>query len=111
MLRHDEDKQAVLLTFLGSKPKGRRSGSCGRRAKACSGIPGGAEAKEYAPIPEDERALLGNRSVWDQAAICDLATTVLRQGLSTAIASSEARMFAPAATMNTLSHVPDDCCM
>ena len=41
----------------------------------------------------------------------DFATTTLRQGLSTAIASAEAMMLAPAAMMNTLSQVPDDCCM
>jgi hypothetical protein len=39
------------------------------------------------------------------------STTALRQGFSTAIASSEARMLAPAAMMNTLSQLPDDCCM
>lgn len=33
----------------------------------------------------------------------DFATTILRQGLSTAIASKDARMLAPAAVMKTLS--------
>src|ERR1043165_4731588 len=44
-----------------------------------------------------------------QTPTCDFATTVLRHGFSTRIASSEARMLAPAATRNTLSQVPEDC--
>lgn len=40
----------------------------------------------------------------------DCATTTLRQGLSTSSASSEARMLAPAARMNTLSQWPEVCC-
>lgn len=71
----------------------------------------GGPGKRNAPIPEDERAYLEITDPLDQAAICDLATTDLRHGLSTAIASTEAKMFAPAATMNTLSQVPEDCCM
>ena len=39
------------------------------------------------------------------------ATTDLRHGLSTAIASSDARILAPAAMMNTRSQFPEDCCM
>ncbi len=42
---------------------------------------------------------------------CAFATTTLRHGLSTKIASSEARILAPAAMMKTLSQLPDDCCM
>ena len=76
-----------------------------------SGIPEAIQAKENAPIPEDERACFEQAILSDQAANCDLATTTLRQGLSTAIASSEARMLAPAAMMKTLSQVPEDCCM
>ena len=49
--------------------------------------------------------------VWERAQTVDCATTTLRQGFSTNNASSEARMLAPAAMMNTLSQVPDDCCM
>src|SRR4051812_31819125 len=66
--------------------------------------------KKNAPIPGDERVLeTPGRS--DQKLAVAAATTFLRQGFSTAIASSEARIFAPAAMMKTRSHVPDDCCM
>ena len=40
-----------------------------------------------------------------------VSTTLLRHGLSTAIASNEARIFAPAAITNTRSQLPEDCCM
>src|SRR4030081_1401026 len=56
------------------------------------------------------------RLVWREATRCyplatAFSTTILRHGLSTAMASSDARMLAPAAMMNTLSQLPDDCCM
>jgi hypothetical protein len=65
-------------------------------------------AQKSAPTPKDERAF---RSCNGSQATCDLATTILRHGFRTTMASSDARMFAPAAIRNTLSQLPDDCCM
>ena len=106
---YDEDKQAVLLTFLKFVAAVKSEEVLPEAFRMRSGIPESVPANRNAPIPEDERA--GPLSGSGQAANCDLATTFLRHGLSTAIASTEARMFAPAATMNTLSQVPEDCCM
>ena len=111
IVRYDEDKQAVLLTFLKFVAAGKSEEVLPEASKMRSGIPESVPANRNAPIPEDERAEIGPLSGSGQAASCDLATTFLRHGLSTAIASTEARMFAPAATMNTLSQVPEDCCM
>ena len=45
-----------------------------------------------------------------QAIAADFSTTDLRHGFSTTRARSDARMFAPAATRNTASQLPCDCC-
>jgi hypothetical protein len=69
-------------------------------------VQGPKETKEKSARPRARR--------WIEAKLSyamAFSTTVLRQGFSTAIASSEARMLAPAAMMNTLSQLPDDCCM
>src|SRR3954454_23284305 len=60
--------------------------------------------------PAARPGVLREKRSWMRQTV-DCATTTLRQGLSTAIASAEARMLAPAAMMNTLSQLPDDCCM
>src|SRR3569833_2337018 len=54
---------------------------------------------------EDGRPLSSAQGSYRDA----FATTIFRQGLSTAIASSEARMLAPAAIRKTWSQLPLDC--
>jgi len=54
-------------------------------------------------------AMSGEGTDWCQAMA--FSTTALRQGFSAMIASSEARMLAPAAMMKTLSQWPEVCCM
>lgn len=75
----------------------------------------GAHRRPYPRPPQTETpgVLPGVSTVGDalDAYAVDFATTILRQGLSTAIASKDARMLAPAAMMKTLSQWPDDCCM
>src|SRR5215218_8912192 len=103
IVRRDEDKQGVLLTFLGSCSRAEVGRVPPGRFKIRSGIPEAVHAQRTRPSRRMSAFLSNRRSGSGQAAICDLATTFLRQGLSTAIASTEARIFAPAATMKTLS--------
>jgi len=113
ILLQNEKKQAVLLTFSTILHVSLRRGLPDEGVRKTLRYAREASRQEKRAHPAgDERAsfeppILG----LDQVAICDLATTTLRQGLSTAIASSEARMLAPAATMNTVSQLPEDCCM
>jgi hypothetical protein len=58
--------------------------------------------------PWDDRAVSNTHPVRDQAAIRDLATATLRQGLSTAIVSSDAINIGAG---RDDSRLPEDCCM
>lgn len=68
----------------------------------------GAALKTKAPGHEAGR--MREMVLCEAGQTVDCATTDLRQGFNTNTASSEARMLAPAAMMNTLSQWPEVCC-
>src|SRR2546430_16786425 len=109
----DSKERGSNTDVLGFRRRGRPT-ACDRKRSAASPLvyhkaqsPG---EKKTRPSRWDERAVLDGMCGVDQAA-CAFATTFLRHGLSTAIASSEARILAPAAITDTRSQVPEDCCI